>query len=451
VKKYAVTMICFLLLLGVPGRVPGAEKTVKIATVAVIPFGAMNVEGLTVDVTALVAESLTKLGFDVISQEALEDFLATRRIRRADSLDRAAIREMGVALKVDALMMGFVDILDDPENPRVFIDAQLVDSIDASVVWANSVSRTGADSTTLLGFGGITSMEELIGVAVEQLLKELPRGVDLERSSLPPFEIVRAGFFPDLLRSGEMARLSVEAKEITGKIHEVRAFLLDNEIALTTEDKRLYTGIIKAPPVERTYALTIYVTDEENRLFKTEGAAALTVHNSPPQLVIAFRNRLMSPNDDGVNDNIVFMAEVLKAIPLKGWEVEVIDVEGRVVRSEEGVGHLPEFFIWRGENNQNKPVKDGIYFCRVLVEDQAGNKTVTPGEEIVVDSTMPEAEVVIAGESEEGMTLGLAVQDSSPIVSWELVLDAEGQEPEIFRGQGDVPETLTSSLLKKKT
>ena len=449
-KKYAVTAVCFLLFLGMPGRVPGAERTVKITTVAVMPFGTMNVEGLTVDVTGLMTEALVKLGFDVISQELLEDFLATRRIRRADSLDRATIREMGVALKVDALMMGFVDILDDAENPRVFIDAQMVDSIDASVVWANSISRTGSDSTTLLGFGGITSLEKLVGVAVEQLLKELPSGVELDRSSLPPFEIVRAGFSPDMLQGGEMARISIETKEITGKIQEVRAFLLESEIALNTRDKRLYTGIIKAPPVERTYTLTIYVTDEENRLFRTEGAASLTVHNSPPQLVILFRNRLMSPNGDGVKDDIVFMPEVLKAIPLKGWEVEIIDVEGRVVRSEEGVGLLPEAFIWRGENNQNKSVNDGTYFCRVIVEDKAGNETVTPAEEILVDSTAPVVEVVIAGESEEGMTLALTVQDSSPIASWELVVSGKDLDPETFKGQGEVPETLIS-LLKKKT
>jgi len=450
VKKYAVTAVFLLLLFGMPGRVPGAERTVKISTVAVMPFGTMSVEGLTVDVTGLVTEALTKLGFDVISQELLEDFLATRRIRRADSLDRAAIREMGVALKVDALMMGFVDILDDAENPRVFIDAQMVDSIDASVVWANSVSRTGSDSTTLLGFGGITSLERLVGVAVEQLLKELPKGVELDRSSLPPFEIVRAAFFPDLLQGGEMARLSVETKEITGKIQELRAFLLDSEITLSTRDKRLYTGIIKAPPVERTYTLTLYVTDEENRLFRTEGAASLTVHNSPPQLIILFRNRLMSPDGDGVNDDIVFMPEVLKAIPLKGWEVEIIDAEGRVVRSEEGVGLLPEAFVWRGENNQNKPVSDGTYFCRVIVEDKAGNETVTSGEEIKVDSTAPVVEVVISGESEEGMILALTVQDLSPIGSWELVVEGKDLESEIFKGQGEVPETLTS-LIKKKT
>ncbi len=452
VKKYLSTTAFFLVLfLGLCGQADASDKLLNVKTVALMPFGTFSVEGLSIDVTRVVSDSLEKHHLKVVPQEVLEGFLVERRIRRSDFLDRPAVRAMGTALKIDALVMGTVDVIRGGRDPHVSMNAQMIDCLDAAIVWANSVSRTGADYATFLGLGKITSLEELVGITVEELFDGLPKKVNLDSSLLSPFEVIRADFYPHVLRGGETARLSLEINEITGKVRDVKAFVLDSQVPLKTEDGRWYSGTATAPSIEGTYTLRIYVTDRWNRLSSVDAMASLTVQNSPPEITLFPRKRLLSPNRDGINDFVLFVPELLKAITLKRWTVEISNEDGQIVRSEEGMGALPEGFIWRGVDNELKTAPDGIYFCRLVAEDEAGNRTSTSRESVAVDSTAPVVTVSAVLENEDVLTLTLRSEDMSPIAYWELILyDTDGMETERFEGEGDIPDILTS-VVKKKT
>ena len=226
-------------------------------------------------------------------------------------------------------------------------------------------------------------------IAVEELLKTLPERVNLDSSSITPFEIIRASFSPEILRGGETARLTLEVKEITGKVRDIKAFILDTEVELNTEDGRWYFGAITAPSVEGVYPLKMYLTDRWNRLFSVDDMATLTVHNSPPKITLSLRQRLISPNNDSINDYALLIPEVLKSISLERWKVEITNEDDQIVRSEEGVGGLPEGFVWRGMDDRFEIVNDGIYFFQLVAEDKAGNTTSTSKERIVVDAITP--------------------------------------------------------------
>jgi hypothetical protein len=417
-----------------------------------MPFGVFEVETFSFDMTRVVAERLQAFGLHVVPQKDLEDFLAKRRIRRTDFLDRPAVRAIGTALHADALIMGTVSVLRGGENPHVSMNAQMVDCIDASVIWANSISRMGSDYAGFLGIGKITSLEKLVGVVVEELFENLPRKVNLRSDSATPFEIIRAGFFPDALRSGEMSRLSMEVKEMTGKVRDIKAFVLEYEIPLKTNDGRMYSGVIAAPVIEGSYPLTIYVTDRWNRLFILEAVTGLTVDNTPPEIALVPRQRVISPDNDTFNDYVLFVPEISKAFNLRSWRIEITDEAGEIVRSEEGFGALPEGFVWRGVDSQYEIVKDGTYFCRLIVEDEAGNKTTTPAEKVVVDLTPPEVIVGIGQqETEEDVVLALKTKENSQIDYWEIIIhNMAGKEEGRFEGTGDLPDTIMTALKKKK-
>jgi hypothetical protein len=86
----------------------------------------------------------------------------------------------------------------------------------------------------------------------------------------------------------------------------------------------------------------------------------------------------------------------------------------------------------------------------LVAEDKAGNTTSTSKERIVVDATAPEVAVTVVQKSEEGITLGLKVDDMSQIAYWELIIyDGTGQEMERFEGRGDIPGTLACAAKKK--
>ncbi len=450
-KKYLfiIQVVLVFLLSGVPDCIVEAENIVKIKRVAVMPFGTFTVGDISVDVTRLISDCLAKNEFKIISHDVLENFLVKRRIRGTEFLNGSDIREMGVILKTDVLILGSVDLFEDGENPQTAINARMIDCLDASVVWADSISHTGDDFATFLGLGRITSLKKLIEITVEELLSDLPSTVNSTSSSVNPIEIGHAGFFPDVLRGGETTRISIEVKEITGNLQDIKAFILDSEIDLKTEDGKQYTGTIQAPVADGTYSLKIYVYDQLNRLYVIDSAAGLTVHSSPPQVTLLFPQSLISPNNDGINDYIQFFPELVKTIRLETWRIEIVDEGDNIVRSEEGFGTLPTGFSWRGEDNQYKIVKDGTYFCRLFVEDKAGNKMVTAKDKITVDKTPPEIAVTATGESEESLTMALETKDISKIAEWKVIVyDKTGVEAGRFEGTENIPASIVCPLEK---
>ena len=440
-------IIVLTLLLCLSGNSFGAEVSSKIKKIAVMPLESITVEFLTFDFTRLITDRLVNDNFSVISQDILEGFLVVKRVRRTDFLDRATIREMGTYLDADVLLVASVDVLSDGENPRIAISANMIDCVDSSVIWANSISYTGEDFAVLLGLGKIVSLRKLVDVALTDLLKGVPAEVGVRDAFARPFEITQASFFPKILRGGQMTNLSIEVKPITESPEEIKAYVLDTEVELKTEDGRWYTGILTAPKIEGVYSLRIYVTDRENKVFSMEDMARLKVDNTPPEVSVSFRERIISPNNDGIMDTILFFPELLNADDLEGWKVVIADKAGKVVRSEEGIGGLPGGFVWRGEHNQYQQVNDGTYYCWLILEDKAGNRSFSQKETIVVDTTPPSIDLVLAEENDKGITLNLKVQDANKIKDWELIVyDRNGNKAGKFEGKGDMPATLSCAL-----
>ena len=85
-----------------PNQALSAEKILQIKKVALIPFGSFNVEERTIDMTEAVMDELKKHAIDVVEQEVLEGFLARKRIRRTEFLDRPAIRAMAGMMSLRA-------------------------------------------------------------------------------------------------------------------------------------------------------------------------------------------------------------------------------------------------------------------------------------------------------------------------------------------------------------
>lgn len=446
-KRDTSIIVAFILSLCLSVHGHGEKSPVKKNNIAVMPFGTFTVGPRSFDFTRLITDRLMDDEFSVIPQDTLEGFLVEKRVRRTDFLDRATIREMGMALDADALMIGSVDVLAGGENPRIAMSAQMIDCVDSSVVWANSISYTGEDFVSFLGIGKISSLQKLVGIAVTDLLKGLPAEVDVHNEVLRPFEIVQASFFPKVLKGGQTTNVSIEVREITRKPKEIKAFVLDTEVALKTEAGPRYTGTLTAPRIEGVYPLRVYATDQDNTLFSMDDLAELTVDNTPPEFFVSFRQRLISPNNDGIKDNIMFFPEILKADTLGGWRVEIANEAGTIVRSEESTGSLPGGFIWRGENNEFRRVQDGIYFCQLILEDKAGNRSVSPKKTIVVDATPPEVDLILAAENDKEITLEVKTKDISKIGGWELIIyDRKGNEAGKFEGKGDMPTTLSCTL-----
>ena len=435
-------LLLALLLLASLAAPGGAPARTGIRTVAVMPFGVYASQGRPTDVTDAVSDALRARGFSVLPKGELEAYRIRRRIRRAEFMDRAALRGLGLELNVDAVVMGKADMAFD-EVPSATVAAQMVECGDARMVWAGMASHSGADGALLLELGAVRDMDALLARVMADLLRTLPAEAYVNESSGPDVAVARAGFQPEVLRGGDRARLVVELRPGDEESRTVRAYLLDKEIPLRREGPGRFGGEIEAPMVERVYPLRLFVADAWSHLEAVETDAVLTVDNSPLAVSVDLRDTEISPNGDGVRDRLLFTADVGDMRGVGGWNVRILDATGRAVRTDQGHGPLPDVFTWDGMDNTGHLLADGEYFCVLALTDRAGNSAEARPGRVVVDTTAPDVSALLAPDQDGRIVVELAGEATADVRLWELILHrADGTVMARFRGRGAPPATL---------
>ncbi|MGC8770579.1 MAG: gliding motility-associated C-terminal domain-containing protein [Brevinematia bacterium] len=100
-----------------------------------------------------------------------------------------------------------------------------------------------------------------------------------------------------------------------------------------------------------------------------------------------------SPNNDGVRDNIIFYPKVSDSKGLEKWTLRITDQSGRVVRTFEGKGFLPNEIFWDGRGENRTTLKDGVYDAIIQLNFDSGNYPSSGKLSIILDTTPPEISV----------------------------------------------------------
>ncbi len=448
-KRY---LIIFITLLFFPLQTSWSEDIRSIKTIAIIPFDNLSGENYSTDFNFndFLYDYFKSKNPDVVNKNELEQFFIKRRIRNISSISRSTVRSLGEALSVDAIIIGSINELSGDENPNVDLDVQMIDTLDSSIIWMNTVSISGDDFATFLGIGKISSIEKLVEIAVKNLFKGLPENFDEKKeknTDLPPFEIVQTRFYPRVVKGGNETALMVEFREITCKPEQLYALVDDMKIPLISDGGNWFTGSFQSPGVEGTYILQLHAYGEFDTPYIFDAMASLVVDNTPPLIAITLHNAFISPDNDGVNDHAVFFPNLLATDLLKAWRFEITDKDGKLIRSAEGGEELPCRLLWRGESNDFKQVNNGIYLCQLFVEDKAGHEVSTDKIMVVVDRSAPEIEIVMGKIEKDIISFDVTCNNISKIVEWNIAIYNQNDEClSTFNGKQDLPATLNCVL-----
>lgn len=181
----------------------------------------------------------------------------------------------------------------------------------------------------------------------------------------------------------------------------------------------------------------------------------------------------ISPNNDGVKDDLTFPITISDTRYLKGYAFLIKDTEGNIVREirnkekrienqgfsgffdrlfsvEKGI-EIPEEFRWDGLNNDGSVVSDGLYYFSVEAWDDNGNTGSSDSYAIVSDTTLPQLELTepdddqkIFSPNEDGNKDNIKInQSGSDENLWEaLILDSLGNVVKTFNYIDTVPIDL---------
>ncbi len=428
--------------------VTGAEggqvkRVLVLKSIAVLPF-----ENLTTEPTAsqlftdLLRKELKRKGWvRLVPQEVIEEYLAKRRIRYTGAITRLHARQMGKELDVDAILLGSVNLFYDDAMGDIHagLSVRIVSTIDGSIIWADSRSLTGGDFITLFGLGRISDIRALAMQLVNSTTDIIAKKFFLSEADLSPFEIEEVRAFPPVARGGEEVLMQVRIFPIMDEPGEVKIRLAQNEVVLKKRGGWSYEGKIVAPEGEGMYPIQVVASDGDENTFSFDAVSKVMVDNTPPMVGLVLNTRAFSPARKG----FLTLAPKLKMVDeVEEWTIDIMDEEGRKIRSDRGFGSLPKLLIWRGETDENRRVEDGYYTFRFVVRDRAGNvSTLTDSVKVKNVASEIGLDVDIADEK---LTLLLKAPEDERFKSWDISLlnKEDGSLIEVFEGGGEVPSLI---------
>ena len=164
----------------------------------------------------------------------------------------------------------------------------------------------------------------------------------------------------------------------------------------------------------------------------------------PTPTVLHTSEKAISPNGDGVKDQLGFNFEVSED---KSWELEIRKqtdkgVSKRILQRYAGTGLPSTKIVWEGEDDAGDRVSDGVYLARWFIVDEIGNRQLQSEVRITIDTrpaslnisteppifaspdiTDPGKEVVL-----QMPKVHLQASDLNPITHWELQFFDENQK-----------------------
>ena len=85
----------------------------------------------------------------------------------------------------------------------------------------------------------------------------------------------------------------------------------------------------------------------------------------------------ITPNGDGINDELIVQFALLKVIEDRPLNVEIFDLSGSIVGRGSGKSALgmvgAQEFSWDGRDFSGVIVPPGMYICRIVVEADQGD------------------------------------------------------------------------------
>ena len=159
----------------------------------------------------------------------------------------------------------------------------------------------------------------------------------------------------------------------------------------------------------------------------------------PPRAVLRLPEKIISPNGDGVKDQIVFDLEVADEVL---WDLEIQkrtdkDKLNRILQRYSGTGWPSTKLVWEGEDDAGSRVRDGTYTAQWFTIDPAGDRQLQGEVQITVDTTPASLAIsaeppVFAGSDNEKVLhmpkVHLEASDLNPLDRWQLQFFNEDQE-----------------------
>jgi flagellar hook assembly protein FlgD len=156
--------------------------------------------------------------------------------------------------------------------------------------------------------------------------------------------------------------------------------------------------------------------------------AGITVDGTKPKVYVSASDTGISPNDDGIRDDVSFTIVVEQREGIESWRFSLIDKQGNEKSYFGGTGSdVPSRLVWDGRDLQGQVVQ-GEYVGKLVVTYAKGDVATASSAKVLVDANPPVVSIDVKPEyfSPDGdgvgdtLTFSIKADSGSAIVDWKL-------------------------------
>lgn len=158
-----------------------------------------------------------------------------------------------------------------------------------------------------------------------------------------------------------------------------------------------------------------------------------------------------SPNGDGKMDTFTFYPTVSDTNSLENWELQILQGNGSVLLTTNGLKKLPREIVWDGKLADGTIIADQTCFAIFRAEFTGGDKPQTPHVGVVVDTTPPEIGFACSPQpfspdndgEDDTLFMHPVITDTNGVLKWNLeIVDPDNNPFRVISGMGEVAPTL---------
>ena len=145
-------------------------------TIAVFPVEdlSLGVNSLNMEVTRYLADKIAAKGLNVIREQDVIAFMASKRIRWLGYLDTENILQTKGAMGADLILFGTISQRSEKKSPSYGLTLNMVRTLDAKTIWTSSGGLSLVDIQRLLGLNQPATVDELLPILVGNVLASWP-------------------------------------------------------------------------------------------------------------------------------------------------------------------------------------------------------------------------------------------------------------------------------------
>lgn len=432
-KRLIVPLLVLLVLAATP---------VHAMKVAVLPVEDLSQgrNGVNLPLTEFIRQRFEKKGFSVISTAEMIAFLAKNRIRWLGFMESSHLFQLREEMGVELVICGTVSQRQELPMAAIGMVLTCLRTADSTVIWSEAGGRSKADVSNFLAINEPSSMDDLLPLLADDLLKNWPESIAPATGKQCSL-IEKTTLTPRFVKPGDKVQCSVTMCLAAGEEAPSEVLLMvgdDDYLALDEQVENTYTVSWFAPDWSGTFPVSL-VLQYPSGAKQVYYVGSYQIDNSAPRLVL---------NVTGVEmENAVTFKESVVVIPLwqapepvSRWTFKATNRDGETVASSEGSGNLPNRFAWRGKRQDGRRADDGVYEIIVQVWDRADNLA-TATRKVMLRNNPPRPTIAAALAGDD-IAIELGNEDDFPVGFWSAeVMYADGEQ--VLRDQGgQLPATL---------